>query len=330
MQITFSAVLGRDRGGVAPCAIAFSVHVPIPELIRFACRPIRNCAPETFRLGIQRWFVNYCVQSLLRVYVNRVQFASDSLTRRVGQRKKGVAFMPPITIRIDDESKNELDVLAKSSEQTVSDLVRGLIDQKLGRGARFREGDSPSSLAPTERLMLAQQLEILAALAKDQDDKTLHLQRAEVLRRGYAGEYSRVFADLDEELEIAECRRVWDILDMFRVLGASVDVLTEADLDRLGDRVSYTRFAGFDLADPVEGRMLGYVRHLAETERWTEIEKRLEEIGDDGNSHSRRLPGYDRMVEVFKPIWSEVIRNGPGDDGYVLTATQVYEVVGAL
>lgn len=238
--------------------------------------------------------------------------------------------MPPITIRIDDDSRNELDVLAKSSGQTVSDLVRGLIDQKLGRGVpRWREGDAPSSLAPIERLMLAQQRDILAALTDDADEKKWHLQNAEVLRNGYAGEYSRVFAGVDEELDIAECRRVWDILDMFRVLGASIDVLTEADLNRLGDRVADARFDGFDLADPIEGRMLGYVRHLVETERWTEIEKRLEEIGDDGNSHSRRLPVYERMVEVFKPIWSEVVRNGPGDDGYVLTAAQVYEVVGA-
>ncbi len=237
--------------------------------------------------------------------------------------------MPPITIRVDDDVRNELDTLAKSSGQTVSDLVRNLIDQKLGRGARFRDGDSPSSLAPIERLMLAQQREILAVLADDKAVKGEHLQNAEVLRNGYAGEYSRVFADLDEELDIAQCRRVWDILDMFRVLGHSIESLSGADVDRLGDHVDDALFDGFDLADPIEGRMLGYVKYLVQTERWTEIEKRLKEIGDGGNSHSRQLPKYERMVEVFTPLWADVVRNAPGNGGYVLAAAQIRKVTSA-
>ncbi|WP_394855640.1 ribbon-helix-helix protein, CopG family [Rhodococcus globerulus] len=79
--------------------------------------------------------------------------------------------MPSLTIRIDDKTRIELDVLAKSSGQTVSDLVRGLIDQRLGCGIRVREGDTPASLAPIECPILAQHREILASLTDGGDEK---------------------------------------------------------------------------------------------------------------------------------------------------------------
>lgn len=72
--------------------------------------------------------------------------------------------------------------------------------------------------------------------------------------------------------------------------------------------------------------MLGYLRYLVRTDRWTEIKVRLAEIGDEGHSHARFLPAYERMLAVFKPIWDDVIRRQGHGGKYLLTAQQVHQV----
>jgi uncharacterized protein len=72
------------------------------------------------------------------------------------------------------------------------------------------------------------------------------------------------------------------------MLSASIDRLSADDRAALGDdNEDRLRFGGFDLNDSREGRLLGYVRHLVDTDRWAEIKPRLADIGDNGNSHSR-------------------------------------------
>ncbi|MGW4340793.1 YfbU family protein [Rhodococcus koreensis] len=237
--------------------------------------------------------------------------------------------MASITIRVSEETRTQLEALANARSQTVSDLLRVTIDQELGSGTRFAALDVPSFLAPAERLMLAQQREILAALTADAHERQGHELAAEALRNGFAGEYSRVFGYLEPELDLNQCQLVWDILDMFRVLESSIENFTEDEVAELGNHARWAQFSGFDVSDPIEGRMLGYLQHLIDTDRWTEIRPRLAEIGDNGNSHSRHLPAYERMVAVFKPIWTDVIRRQGNGSGYFLTAQQVRQVTDA-
>ncbi|MFE3990053.1 YfbU family protein [Nocardia tengchongensis] len=209
--------------------------------------------------------------------------------------------MATLTLRVDEETREELEVLARTKGTTVSVLLRDQIGQLLGRDVDMRRGDVPHSLTMTERLTLSQQAKILAALDPDEADN--HLRRSEVLDEGYAGEYDDVFGAIGPELTRTECQLLWDVLDMFRVLGASINKLSQEDRDALGkDRADRLRFQGFDLNDGLEARLLSYTRYLTRTDRWEEIIPRLEEIGDDGNAHHRWLPLYQVMLEKFQPI----------------------------
>ena len=211
--------------------------------------------------------------------------------------------MATVTIRLDDDTREELEEIARTRGVTLSVLLRDQIDALLGRHVPIRD-DVPHALSFQQRLMLAQQHEILALLhADDEYESRHHHMIAEVLREGYAGEYDTVFGAMQPEMSRSECKLVWDILDMFRMLSASIDRLSADDRAALGDdNEDRLRFGGFDLNDSREGRLLGYVRHLVDTDRWTEIKPRLAEIGDNGNSHSRRLPSYERMLAVYMPI----------------------------
>ncbi len=119
---------------------------------------------------------------------------------------------------------------------------------------------------------------------------------------------------------------------MFRVLSTSIDRLSAADRATLGDDNEHRlRFGGFDLNDSREGRLLGYVRYLVDTDRWTEIKPQLAEIGDDGNSHGRRLPSYERMLAVYGPIHEDRTRSKQGysADTWLLTVAELKQVAEA-
>jgi uncharacterized protein len=155
---------------------------------------------------------------------------------------------------------------------------------------------------------------------------------AEVLREGYAGEYDRVFGAMQSEMSRSECKLVWDILDMFRILSASIDRLSADDRAALGDdNERRLRFGGFDLNDSRESRLLGYVRHLIDTDRWTEIKPRLAEIGDNGNSHSSYLPTYERILAAYMPIHEDSARGkrGYSIDAWMLTVDELKQVAEA-
>ena len=240
--------------------------------------------------------------------------------------------MATVTIRLDDSTREELEGIADTRGLTLSDLLRDQIDALLGRHVPIRD-DVPHALSFQQRQVLAQQHEILALLhTDDKYESRHHHTMAEVLREGYAGEYDRVFSAMPPEMSRSECKLLWDILNMFRVLGASVDRLSADDRAALGDdNEPRLRFGGFDLNDSREGRLLGYVHHLVDTDRWTEIKPRLAEIGDNGNSHSPRLPTYERMLAVYKPIFEDGARSERGHsiDAWLLTIDELKQVAKA-
>jgi uncharacterized protein YfbU (UPF0304 family) len=240
--------------------------------------------------------------------------------------------MATVTIRLDDETREELEEIARTRGVTLSVLLRDQIDTLLGRHVPMRD-DVPHALSFQQREMLAQQHEILALLhADDEHESRHHHTMAEVLREGYAGEYDTVFGAMHPETPRSECKLLWDILDMFRILTASIDRLPASDRAALGnDNEGRLRFGGFDLNDSREGRLLGYVRHLVDTDRWTEIKPRLAEIGDNGNSHSRRLSNYERMLTAYMPIHeeSEKGKRGHSIDAWLLTVDELKQVAEA-
>jgi YfbU domain len=116
------------------------------------------------------------------------------------------------------------------------------------------------------------------------------------------------------------------------MLSASIDRLSADDRAALGDdNEDRLRFGGFDLNDFREGGLLGYVRHLVDTDRWTEIKPRLADIGDNGNSHSRRLPAYERMLAVYMPILEDGAKGKRGHSigAWLLTVDELKQIAEA-
>ena len=239
--------------------------------------------------------------------------------------------MATVALRLDDETNDELETVARGRGVTKSDLLREAIATILDRRTKRTYGGTPQSLTAVERKILAQQHEILATLSDDENDKAFHASRVTVLNNGYVAEYSDEFLYMDSELSREDCTLVMDILDMFRVLRASVDQMTDQDRSVLGDSVlRQTRFGGFDLNDRFEGELHGYAKYLIEQGKWSEQAERFGPTHDGGNSHARTVPTYQRMLSAFQPIWDTVIHNDRGDrDGYVLNADEVKTVVEA-
>ncbi|MDA8073392.1 MAG: YfbU family protein [Actinomycetota bacterium] len=179
---------------------------------------------------------------------------------------------------------------------------------------------APTSLSPFERQALALQHEILSHLDKDEAD--YHRRMQKVLTQGFTAEYADVFSP-DSELPHDDCRLLHDILDMFRVMKASIGELDDAERDALlADHKYDLCFQGFDGNDAREGKMASYVDYLQATDRWTDLAEDVK-AADGGNSHSLMLGRYEGMLRVFRPIWKEAVRGG---GPAVLTAEQLRQI----
>ena len=217
--------------------------------------------------------------------------------------------MATLTLRVDDNIRDELERAARARGTTVSDLLRAAINDLLGwQDADIQSGSVvvPRTLDVVQRRMFALMHEILGKVTdeEDKDEKDYHQRRAEVMTEGYAGEYYGEFGFMPAELTPAECARLNDILEMFRVVEFNLAQLDPADRERLGSNAEHAlTFSGFDMNKPDEARLLSYARHLVKDEdTWTDFRERLT-TGERGNSHSPRLDRYLRMLPVYKTIW---------------------------
>jgi len=243
--------------------------------------------------------------------------------------------MATLTLRVDDAVRDRLDTVARGRGATVSELLRGAIDDLLGESREWTAKHVPQSLTVVERQILALQHRILARLVGDDGnredgDTAYQFDRAAVLESGFSQEYWVEFAGIEPELSKAECGLVMDVLDMFRALHLSVSVL---DADAIPERLRpLLEFSGFDLNDPLEGAMLAYARYLIGQGKWTTLADVFSEDNDHGNSHAALLDAYRRMLAVFTPIWREVIQEGHARETtprFVLTADELIQVATA-
>jgi uncharacterized protein YfbU (UPF0304 family) len=217
--------------------------------------------------------------------------------------------MATITLRLEDGARHELEEFAAAHGLSVSEVLRSAIDRLLGRDVQMSRTDVPSTINMANRKLLSMLHELLARVPGEDDDVEYHRHMVEVLDNGYAGEYGHAFRSVHPELSRSDCELVWDVLDMFRVVQASLTKLSNAERVSLGEQADLAlEFAGFDANDPLEASMLAYVRYLVSTDRWEEIATYLDDKHDRGNSHHRTLPSYCRMLAVYKPIYSGRIR----------------------
>jgi uncharacterized protein len=217
--------------------------------------------------------------------------------------------MATLTLRVDDDVRDELERAARARGTTISGLLRAAIDDLLGgkhTGSQDRGGEGagvPNTLDFIQRRTLALLHEILAEVADDETDKDHHQRQVKVMTEGFAGEYYAEFGFMQVELTPAECEQVHDILEMFQMLEISMEQLAPADRARLGDSAEHIlAFGGFDLNKPAEARFLTFAKYLVgDEDRWTHFRERLT-TGERGNSHSPRLARYQRMAPVYKTI----------------------------
>ena len=243
--------------------------------------------------------------------------------------------MASITVRIDDETRDALDEMARLEGVSLSDFVRGLlreavvpvIDDEAGRQGDGSE-NTPDSLSTQERQTLSLLHRILArVLPEDSNDvdgdPAYQLERAKVLEAGYVNEYGTEFAGIQEELSRRDCARVMDILDMFRIVEYSVSELATAEEPLDPSVISRLQFRGFDHNDSLEGKMADYVEFLIDSGRWTEREEFVKGPRH-GNSHMQVLSVYLRMLTEYRRIGER--RRKTSRTEYLLSASELSQI----
>ena len=239
--------------------------------------------------------------------------------------------MATISVRVDDELRDEFEDLASSQGVSVSELVRHAMEAHLGRDLPSSRSAAPSSLSKRARLQQSLLYRVLASVETDESSAEHYGRLAEVFERGYAGEYAQAFIAIEDELTMSDCRLVWDILDMFTVLKASVERLGNTGVASLDEQApAALTFKGFDANDPREGAMLAYARHLVASGRWGALAGFFDDRHERGNSHMPTLGAYRRMLDVFMPLQHRMISGDQrGRDRFDLTRSELTEIIHA-
>jgi uncharacterized protein YfbU (UPF0304 family) len=222
-----------------------------------------------------------------------------------------------LTLRVDDETRDELELLAQGRGTNVSMLLRGAIDGLLGRTPVAAPTSAPKSLSMLDRQLLVLQHEILKRLgtnADDADEVEHHEKRIEVLQQGFTTEYHREFIAINDELTPADGALTMEILDMFSTIEAALDRLGDPALAELGEGAEYTlRFAGFDHNDAQESRLAGLAEHLVKSGRWSGLAYHFDDEHEGGNSHMPVVSRYRRMLLGYQAVVAErKAREGAG------------------
>ncbi|WP_454812862.1 YfbU family protein [Paenarthrobacter nitroguajacolicus] len=245
--------------------------------------------------------------------------------------------MATVTLRLSDETKKRIEKASEARSIPVSDYIREALEMHLrleqsGDIGADRPGDVEDvSLTPYQRKVLQllhrNLLATKGGLGDSYYDHDEEVRALKTLENGFAGEYPNEFADISAPMSRAECELVWDILDMFRVIQASVRRLGKDGWNQLNvdDAEYHGTFRGFDFNDADEVRMANYAEFLVKTDRWTEQRDVFEPQHGGGNSHTQMLPTYRAMLRVFKPTWRQAIRGGR-NRGY-FSADEVRQVL---
>jgi hypothetical protein len=171
---------------------------------------------------------------------------------------------------------------------------------------------APETLGPEERLQLINQFRILEKLYPESAEH--YAESRDIIAHGYTIQYGEVFGEVFDEMDIEECKYVYDVLDLHRVLIASYEGLT----DKKGLTAADVCFKGFDGNN--ESKRLAFAEHLRKQGLWAETLK------GGLNSHSMMtMTLYPRMLEKLEPIKKQILASHTGD--WRLTAEQIREVI---
>jgi uncharacterized protein YfbU (UPF0304 family) len=245
--------------------------------------------------------------------------------------------MAVLNIRVDDRVRDQLKEMADGEGVTLSEFVRDLLMEAVvpvyEREVEHGDEPAPESMRIIDRQVLSLLHRILGRVlpadSSDVDGDLKHqLMRAGLLEAGYAGEYWHEVAGFNTELSKRDCGRVSDILQMFRIITYSIDHLAKDGTPVEEELVFDLEFQGFDHNDALEGHMASYVDFLMrDGDRWTELKPQLER-NDNGNSHSRVLDTYLRMLAEYRRIVDSRER-GTGRLDYLLGHEELEQIAAA-
>ena len=245
--------------------------------------------------------------------------------------------MATLTIRLDDQTRDDLQAAAHSEGQTLSEFVRARLEDAV-HDFGGQSSDVPKTametLSTRDRHMLALLHRILGrVLPEDANgtdgDKDYQLERAEVLESGFTTEYWAEFAGLQPELSMKDGKFVMDVLDMFRVTRYSIDRLDTEEETPLQDSTrDALDFRGFDRNDELERQMADYVAYLVTDDRWTEQKDYV--LGPRrGNSHRKMIPIYSRMLSRYRMVRETRGRSG-GIGSSLLSSDELEQIAAAV
>jgi uncharacterized protein YfbU (UPF0304 family) len=160
-------------------------------------------------------------------------------------------------------------------------------------------------LTDTERLILANQYEILSELRKDED----YARMAKTLRNGHEWLYSQYFDYLSPNLPEHEVEHVLAILGIYGDLRDSYNKLS----DKSGIEKHQVEFPGFDGNN--EPELLSFARALRAHDRFAET------LGEEAkNSHMPTTDVYQRMIARWREL---------GEPRYPYDKETILEIVAA-
>ncbi|CAB3847177.1 hypothetical protein LMG2828_01751 [Achromobacter piechaudii] len=142
-------------------------------------------------------------------------------------------------------------------------------------------------LTDIERLILANQYEILAELKDDES----YARRAEQLRDGHEWLYAQSFEWLSPNLPSDQAEHVLTILGIYSDLKASYEALE----DKSGIEPHHVAFPGFDGNN--EPELLSFSKALRDADRFTET---IPEYGK--NSHHPTTELYGRIIAKWQEL----------------------------
>lgn len=147
-------------------------------------------------------------------------------------------------------------------------------------------------LTKKERLSFIYQLRLLEALYPD--DNAGYAQMRGALEEGFASEYCGTLFALPDTLDIEECDRVTEVLEMYRAIQLA---LRDVGPAHPFAQHRLARFAGFD---PVfEGRHGAFAEHMVQRGLYRE----LSDVAD-ARALRPMLPVYEAMLRA----WSRLTR----------------------
>lgn len=237
--------------------------------------------------------------------------------------------MATITLRLDDQARDDLELLARNRGVTLSELLRVTLMRLVGRDA-----DAPPYVPPSLEITQRHTFRLLHKLMAEvgpENERDHHRRQAKVIEEGFTADYYSVFGGIAfPEMTKTDAELVYDLLDAFAVLESSLDELDDDTRAALGEGAEYVlRFRGFDHNDSQELRLAVFAKHLIDDDRWTSLAHHFDERHEGGNSHMPTLSFYRRVLAAYKAVLQERKRTVSDFEAYRFDAEALREVLAA-